>query len=258
MRLEKKAVVITGSTRGIGREIAIMCAEEGADVIISGRDEMQGQEVLQAIQKAGGNATFIKTNIMDSADCKRLIQSCVDRYGKIDGLVNNAGIFPNEELPNVKEDTLDMIFDTNYKGAFFCVQEALKYMSPQRSGSIVNIGSTHWEMGGKGLPAYACSKGALHTLTKHVSFHFAKDRVRCNWISVGWVLSEGEKQRLYNRGLDDDYIKEQAKKYIPFGDYQTARDIAYACVYLLSDEARNVTSSDIEVTGGFDPKRISE
>ena len=251
LRLKDKVIVVTGATRGIGSGIAKMLAKEGAHVIISGRNIEEGTSLESEIRKAGFNAGFIKADISLVRDCYSLIDTAVKIGGKIDGLVNNAGIFPNYKIMETSEETFDSVMATNIKGPFFTTQRALKYMTKQKTGSIVNIGSTHWEVGSDVIAAYSVSKGALHTLTRHVSHHFAKDGVRCNWITVGWVLTPGELQRVEKKGHDLAWLEAEAAGRIPSGKMQMPEDIAGACVFLLSDESSQVTDADIKVTGGF-------
>lgn len=251
MRLQDKVIVVTGATSGIGKGIARVLSDEGAYVVLAGRSSNAGRNVEEQICRKGGNAIFMETDIRRVDMCRQLIDETVNKYGRIDGLVNNAGIFPYAGFEEVTEEMYDSVLETNTKGAFFCTQQAVKYMKRSKEGSIVNIGSTHWQTGGQGLSAYSVSKGGLHTLTEHISHHYAPDGIRCNWVTVGWVMSEGEKSRLLHTGMTEADIAAQAEKEIPMGRFQTAEDIANACVYLLSDEAKQVTGTDILVTGGF-------
>ncbi len=251
MRLEKKVIAITGATSGIGKGIARMLAKEGASVVIAGRNREKGVSLEEELRKKGEDCCFIATDVEKVEDCRALIDKTVERYGKIDGLVNDAGIFPCIPFEDVTEEIYDRVMDTNIKGAYFCTQQAVSHMKGQGFGSIVNIGSTHWQTGGSGLSAYGISKGGLHTLTEHIAHHYAPYGIRCNWVSVGWVMSEGELARCLDLGMTEEEIAAQAKKEIPTGSFQTAEDIAYACVYLLSDESKQVLGTDINVTGGF-------
>ena len=256
MRLRDKVIVVTGSTKGIGAAVAKMCAAEGAKVIVSGRNINDGNAVVGEICENGGDAIFVRCDVSKVDDCKNLIDSAVARYGKIDGLVNNAGIFPRIDLLDTTEEEYERVMETNVKGAYFCTQNALRYMVEQHSGSIVNIGSTHWKMGGATQSVYAMTKGALHTLTQHVAHHFCRKGIRANWVTVGWVISEGEMDLTISEGHDMNYLNSLLPMVMPSGQFQTGDDIAYACVYLLSDEAIQVTGTDIEVTGGFKPEAI--
>lgn len=256
MRLKDKVIAVTGSTKGIGADIACVCAAEGAKIIVSGRSAACGEKIAEDIRAAGGRAAFVPCDMVRTEDCRRLIQQTVEIYGRIDGLINNAGIFPRVSLLDMHEDTLDAVLDVNLKGAFWCTQTALKQMVAQGAGSIVNIGSTHWRMGGEALAAYAMSKGALHTLTQHVAHHFCRRGIRCNWVTVGWVLSDGERELMRQEGHDMAYMNALLPHVMPSGQFQTGEDIAKACVFLLSDEAGQVTGTDIEVTGGFKPEGL--
>jgi len=251
MRLKDKVVVVTGATKGIGRGIAEILAQEGASLVISGRNFEEGETLARKLREAGNRVEFFRADISQTKECYALIDKAVEIYGRIDGLVNNAGIFPYFEIMETTEETFDAVLATNTKGPFFTSQRALKYMMRQKSGSIVNIGSTHWEVGSKELPAYAVSKGALHTLTRHVAHHFAGFGIRCNWITVGWVFSPGEISRVEKDGHDLNWLKERASSSMPLGKVQTPEDMAYACVFLLSDESSQVTGTDIKVNGGL-------
>ena len=251
MRLKDKVIVVTGATKGIGNGISRVLAREGAYVILSGRSTNEGEELAGEIKKSGCQAEFIRSDVSRVEDCYHLIDRAVEIGGKIDGLVNNAGIFPYFNFMETNEETFDSVMATNIKGPFFATQRALKYMIEQKNGSIVNIGSTHWQVGSELISAYAVSKGALHTLTQHVSHHFAKYCVRCNWITVGWVMTPGELSRVEKGGHDLAWLQERAAGAIPSGRMQTPEDMAHACTFLLSDESSQVTGADIKVTGGF-------
>ncbi len=255
MRLKGKRILVTGATKGIGRGVARMAAREGALVALTGRDEAQGRAAEAEIRAGGGTAFFIPGDLLSADACFRVVDEARNKLGGLDGLVNNAGVFPHIPLMETDEKTFDAVMAINAKAPFFLTQRALRHMTQSGGGSIVNIGSTHWYMGAASLPVYSMSKGALHTLTQHVSQHFAAQGVRCNWVTVGWVLSPGEIKRHLEDGHDQAWISNLAKEYIPLGNFQTEEDIAYACVYLLSDEARQVTGTDIGVTGGFKPER---
>lgn len=256
MRLQDKVIAITGSTKGIGASIAKVCAQHGAKIVVSGRNVKDGEHVVEQIRSNGGEAIFVKCDVSDLDNARALIDETVKAFGRIDGLVNNAGIFPRVPLLDVTEEDYESVMDVNIKGTFFCSQQALRYMKEQHCGSIVNIGSTHWAMGGPTQPVYSLSKGAMHTLTQHVSQHFGRSGIRCNWVTVGWVLSEGELALTHAEGRTMDEMNEYARQLIPSGSFQTGEDIAMACIYLLSDESRQVTGTDILVTGGFKPEAI--
>ena len=253
-RLDGKVVVVTGSTRGIGRGIALLCGREGARVVIAGRNEEEGRQVVKELADGGyGEAIFIQTDVRKVEECERLIEAAVEQFGRIDGLVNNAGIFPNYTIEETTEEILDEVYAINFKGAFFCTKYAINEMKKVGGGSIVNIGSTHAFGGNEDLTAYACSKGALHTLTRHVSKNQARFQIRANWITVGWVATPGEISLRISQGRDLGWLEQQARERTPMGRLQTEEDIALSAVFLLSDESSQVTGVDLNVTGGFTP-----
>jgi NAD(P)-dependent dehydrogenase (short-subunit alcohol dehydrogenase family) len=250
-RLKDKVVVITGGTKGIGRGIAKMCASEGALVAISGRSVREGNQVVREIKEEyGSEALYVQTDISNNHDCKSLIQQTVERFGRIDGLVNNAGIFPRGDMLDTSEELFDAIFNVNIKGAFFCSQYAMEVMLNAGGGSIVHIGSTNAFMGQRDLAAYSCSKGALLTLSKHIAGNYTKHGIRSNWITVGWVASEGEVELHERMGISPNELETLGQRTIPSGRLQTPEDYGYGVVYLLSDESSQVTGTELTITGG--------
>jgi len=252
MRLEGKVVVITGATKGIGKGIAQMCAKEGAKVVICGRNKEAGQALAGEIEAMyETEALFLQKDISSELACQELIEETVSHFGRIDGLVNNAGIFPRGTILTTNEELFDSIFDVNMKGPFFCSKYAIKAMKETGGGSIVQIGSTNGYKGAENLVAYSCSKGALLTLNKSIAAHYAKDGIRSNWVTVGWVASEGEIELHESMGTSEAELKEMATNAIPSGRMQTAEDMAYGVVYLLSNESSQVTGTELHINGGL-------
>lgn len=250
-RMKDKVAIITGSTSGIGRGIAILLAKESAKVVIVGRNSKSGLEVIQKIQNFGGEARFLQTDITKEEDCKRLIQTAVDSYGTIDVLVNNAGIFPRSDLETTTEELWDQVMAVNVKGAFFCCKYAIPVMLKQKKGSIVNIGSTHaYGARRPGIFAYSISKGGLLALSRTLAKTYAHEGIRVNWVTVGWVITPGEIAVTETEGKDEEWLKEQGKD-LPMGRHQTPEDIAYTVLYLASDESSQVTGAEVNVTGGW-------
>jgi NAD(P)-dependent dehydrogenase (short-subunit alcohol dehydrogenase family) len=251
-RLSDKVVVITGGTKGIGKGIAFMAAEEGAKVIINGRNEKDGEQVVREIfEHYGTEALFVKGDISKEEACKQLIDEAVKRFGKVDGLVNNAGIFPRGSMIDTTEELFESIFAVNIKGAFFCSKYAIQSMLKTGGGSIVHMGSTNAYKGGKDLAAYSCSKGAMLTLNRHIAAHYGRNKIRSNWITVGWVASEGEIElhKGYGRSIED--LNDLAKASVLSGRMQTPEDMAHGTVFLLSDEASQITGTELAINGGL-------
>ena len=255
MLLLGKTVIVTGGTHGIGRSIVMGCAAEGANVVFSGRDEAAAEDVLREIGKTKaprGEVRFVRADLTDAEACFTLVESTVKRYGRLDGLVNNAGIFPPGTMLDTSVETLDNVLSVNVRAAFLLCQRAITHML-KHGGSIVNIGSTHADAGSPGIAAYAVSKGALRTLTRHIALNYIGAGIRANWITVGWVLTEGDYAAQRGRGLDDEQIRANAAERIPSGRYQAGSEIADATVFLLSDKSISHTDTDMRVTGGFMP-----
>jgi NAD(P)-dependent dehydrogenase (short-subunit alcohol dehydrogenase family) len=251
-RLSGKVVVVTGATQGIGKGIACMCAAEGAKVTISGLNHKDGQRVVQEIQELYGvEALFVKGDLTREEACMQVIDQTVSQFGRIDGLVNNAGIYPRSGVTDTTEEMFDSVFALNIKAPFFLCKYAVPAMMSNVGGSIVNIGSMHGYRGGKELAAYACSKGALLTLSRHLASNYANQQIRSNWVTVGWVASEGETELHQSMGKNTDQLYDSAKTIIPSGRMQTAEDNAYGVIYLLSDEASQVTGTELFITGGM-------
>ncbi|QHW31302.1 SDR family oxidoreductase [Paenibacillus rhizovicinus] len=250
-RLAGKTIVITGGARGIGKGIALKCALQGANVVLAGPNEQEGEAAVRDIeQQTGSEALYVRTDVTKVDDCRALMAAAAERFGRIDGLVNNAGIFPRGDLLNTPEELFDSVFDVNVKGAFYCSQYAVAAMIETGGGSIVQIGSTNAYVGQPDLAAYSISKGASLTLSKHIAAHFGGQRIRSNWITVGWVASDGEVELHRKMGIGKDELAAMGASIVPSGRLQTEEDIAFGAVYLLSDESSQVTGTELAITGG--------
>jgi len=252
--LKGKIIVINGGTKGLGKGIAISAAKEGANVVISGRNENDGKEVIDNIKKnTKSEVLFIKSDVRNTDNCEMLIKNTIKFFGRIDGLVNYTGITTRGLITETEEKQFHDILDTNFKSAFFCCKFAIKSMLQSGGGSIVNIGSTHGYGGAKNMAAYACSKGAVLTLTKHISKNYAKNQIRANWITMGWVATPNEIELFKSLGHDLNWLNEQGKKTIPMGRLQTVEDNVPAVLFLLSDHSSHVTGAELHISGGFFP-----
>lgn len=250
--LKDKVVVVTGGTKGLGRGASIGVAQRGAKVVIGGRDKKAGEEVVAEIGKTtGSEAAFVQGDITKVTACEELIEGAVSRFGRIDGLINYAGILPASSITETEESTFDDVFAINVKASFFCAKYAVAAMLRGGGGSIVNIGSLHGYGGDRDRAAYACSKGALLTLTKHIARNYAKDHIRANWITMGWVITPGELALREKQGRDVEWVEEQGRNVMPMGRLQTVEDNVPAIVLLLSDEASQITGTEIHISGGF-------
>ena len=249
--LKGKVAIITGSTGGIGEGIARALAAEGICVVISGRRIDEGEQVAAQIRARGGEATFVHTDVAREQDCTALVRAAVDRFGQLDILVNNAGIFPMTPMMEVSAAQWDDVFSTNVRGAFLCSQAAIPALKQQGGGSIINIGSTLVYRGMGDRIAYACSKGALLTMTKVMARELLPLHIRVNWVTVGWVATPGEVElRNQDMGNGQGYLAEMGKR-APLGRLETVDETAAGVVYLVSDAASHVTGCELNISGGM-------
>ncbi len=249
--LKDKVVVVSGGTKGVGRGVVLGCAEKGADVVIGGRDHESAEKILEQVHQMGRRGIFVHTDLRHAEDCGKLFDEAVAEFGRIDGFVNYAGLLPSCDMPDCTPELFDRVFDVNIRGAFFCTQRAIHYMQKFGGGSIVMFGSPHAWCGEKDRSIYACSKGALLTLSEHVAHHYAVDKIRCNFITMGWVPTEGELAMRAEQGMDVHQLREFAKPYMPMGRMQEVEDLVPGVLYLLSDYASQVTGANLRMTGGL-------
>lgn len=248
-----KVAVVTGSTRGIGAAIAKRLSADGFAVVVSGRSAAQGAAIANEITISGGTAFFQPADIADPSACRALVDAAVDRYQRIDVLVNNAGIFPIAEIGDTTPELWDMVFSINVRGAFLCTQAAIPHLKNRGGGVIVNIGSTTTFRCLSDRIAYATSKGALLTMTKRLAEVLLPDRIRVNWVTVGWVPTEGElelRSRGTQSGSGEAFLAEMGAQ-APLGRLETVEDIAAGVAYLVSDEASHVTGCELNISGGL-------
>jgi NAD(P)-dependent dehydrogenase (short-subunit alcohol dehydrogenase family) len=235
----------------MGEGIARRLAAEGAAVVVSGRRAEPGEQVAQSLRDAGARALFIRADVALESECMALIQGAVGRFGRLDILVNNAAITPAEPSDRLSVAVWDQTFAINTRGAYLCSREAVPAMRRQGGGRIINIGTTVPFRGRMERLAYACSKGALLTMTKILARELVADRILVNWITVGWVATPMEvelRNRLHGDG--QAFLEEQARQ-APLGRLETVEDIAAGVVYLASDEASHVTGCELNISGGL-------
>lgn len=249
--LKGKVIVISGGTKGIGRALALACAAAGAGVVIGGRDEQVAAAILQDIRNDGSRGLFVPTDLRRPETCKTLFDKTVDAFGRVDGFVNYAGVTPAASLLETPPEMLDEVMDVNFKAAFLCCRYAIENMEKQGGGSIVLVNSCHADHGEKDRAAYACSKGALWTLAEHISHHYAGQGIRCNTLTMGWSLTDGERKLREKQGIPIEEIEKCAAEAIPMGRMQTAEDYIPGFLYLLSDESSMVTGANLRISGGL-------
>jgi NAD(P)-dependent dehydrogenase (short-subunit alcohol dehydrogenase family) len=250
-QLMGKVALVTGSTSGIGAAIAQAMAAAGAAVVVSGRRRDRGEQLVAAIGAAGGRARYAEADLYRPADCDSVCRAAVEAFDGLDILVNNAAIFPRCDLAATDAEVWDRIHDLNVRAPFLCSRAAAAWMRDHGGGAIINIGSgTAFGRGGGRLFAYACSKAALFSMSMKLAGELAPHRIRVNWVTVGWVLTEKEFEIQAGEGVDRERLAAQEAG-LPMGQYNTAEEIAQGCVYLASAAAARITGSDLNISAGL-------
>lgn len=247
MNFRDKTVIVTGSGRGIGRCIAQGYGYAGAKVVVADITEVEGRETATQITRTGGEALFIRTDVSSPSDIENLVHKSEEYFGRVDILINNAGINKKKSPYDLSADEWDSVINTNLRSVFLCSREAALVMRKNGGGSIVNISSTRAIMSEPDSEAYAASKGGIISLTHALSVSFSRDMIRVNVISPGWIETENYAAL---RPVDhEQHIARRVGK---------PEDIAFACRYLTSDESGFITGANLVIDGGMTRKMIYE
>lgn len=250
-RLKDKVVLVVGSTMGIGRAIAIGAAAEGARVLVTGRTEASGQEVVGKIAEAGGEAFYVRVDVTEPETIAAAVRAAVERYGRLDGIVNNvAGMNLNRIDQRVTELSLEdwnLILATDLTSAFLGMKYGIRAMlEGGHGGSVVNIASESGLRGMNGLEGYTASKGAIVAMTRSVASYYSRYDVRCNTLAVGFVNTGGE--RIEELMRDPVFAGEIKRHHL--GHVGKPEEVAAAAVFLLSGESAYVSGAIIPVDAG--------
>jgi 3-oxoacyl-(acyl-carrier-protein) reductase len=243
LQLNDKVVVVTGAARGIGRTIALEFAKEGANVISN--DISDGTPVAEEIKKMGQKATFIKANISDREEAEQLINKTIEKFGRIDVLVNNAGITRDALIHKMSEENWNDVINVNLKGTFNCSRAAAKFMKEQKYGRIISISSIAGQRGNIGQVNYAASKAGIIGLTKALALELARyGDITANAVSPGFVNTEmamAVPEKILRRVIEA----------IPFHRLAEPEEVAHLVVFLASDKARYITGQVVAINGGY-------
>ena len=244
MRLKDKVILVTGSTTGIGEGMARIFASEGARIMIHGTREKAAQELAAEI---GQNASYVVGPLDDPQVPARLVAETMERFGRLDGLVNNAASMTRGNLDNTDLATFDRVLAINLKAPFLLIQAALPHFRKQGVGRVLNIGSVNGYCGERNQLAYSISKGGMTTMTRNLADAHGPEGIRVNQFNVGWTLTPNEYELKKTEGLPDDWPTKISKTYAPSGRLLSPEDIAWAAVYFLSDEAALINGAILDV-----------
>ena len=246
-RLENKVALISGGSRGMGAAEAEMFAAEGAHVVIADILEDEGRKTAAKIAETGARCLFTNLDVLKASDWESAISTVTSAFGKLDILVNNAGVTSRMMLLETSEPEWDRVMDINTKGTFLGIKTAIPAMKYSGGGSIVNISSQMGLVGADYIsPQYQASKGAVRILTKSVAIQSASDNIRCNSIHPAPI----ETDMTADIRDDADSFQDMLRR-IPMGRYGKPEEVAYAVLYLASDESSFVTGSEVVVDGGW-------
>lgn len=249
MKLQGKVAVVTGGTDGIGKAIAVTFAKEGAKIMMVGRDEKKGQNALEEVRRFG-EVTYFKGDVSDSTQVRKLVEDTIQRYGRIDVLINNAAVCPPGNVVTTSEETWDQVIDVNLKGVFLCCKYMIPHMQKTGGGAIVNIGSINSLMAMENEAAYDASKGGVLMLTRAMALDFAKARIRVNCICPGAIETPMLKASL-DTSPDPKAARQSLTAKHPLRRTGTPGEVAQAALFLATDASSFVTGAVIPVDGGI-------
>lgn len=243
MRLENKVVIITGAGSGIGKETALLFAKEGARVVVADVNEKAGEETVVEIKK-NGEGFFVKLDVSNREQAKQMVKTTLEKYGRIDVLINNAGIVQDAFLSKMTEEQWDRVINVDLKGVFNCSQAVVEVMINQGNGVIINTSSIVGVEGNVGQVNYAAAKAGLIGMTKTLAKEIGKKGIRVNAVAPGFIATPMTSNV-------PEKILEMMKEKTPLRRLGEAKDVAYAYLYLASDEANFVNGAVLCVDGGL-------
>ena len=247
MRLKERVALITGSSRGVGRAIALAYAKEGASVVVNyTSNQTAAEEVVKEIKEKGGRAILFKADVARAAEAEALVQKGIEEFGSLDILVNNAGFSRPAMLLKMSEDQWDQVVDIHLKGAFLCSQFAARHMKEQNKGKIINITSVAGIVGTVGQINYSAAKGGLLSFTKSAARELARYNICVNVISLGIVATD-----MTEKIRTDEKLKEIYMNRILLKRFAEPDDISPAFIFLGSDESSYITGQLLCVDGGY-------
>ena len=247
-RVENKVVIVTGGALGIGRETCLLLAKEGAKVAITDVLVKEGQDLVEEINLSGGIAKFWHLDVTNEKEVEKVYAEVVKEFGKLNATVNNAGIAGvDKPTHDITEKEWDAVMNVNVKGVFFCTKHAIAHMQKSGNGSIVNLSSIYGLIGAGDIPPYHASKGAVRLMSKNDALIYAKDNIRVNSVHPGFIWTP----LVEELGKKNPGFRKQLDSLHPIGHVGESIDIAYGILYLISDESKFVTGSELVIDGGY-------
>lgn len=242
--VKDKVVLVTGSTTGIGEFIARRVVAEGGGVMVHGRSEPRAVELADEL---GDSAAYTLGDLQDPDVAHELVEATIDRFGRLDGLVNNAALLTRSNLETTSVELFDRLVAVNMRAPMLLTQAAVDHFRTQQGGVIVNVGSINALGGERNLLVYSMTKGAMQTMTRNLSAYLAHEGIRINQINVGWTLTDNEKEIKIQDGLKEGWWNEIPPQHAPSGRIFSPEEIAAHVVFWLSDMAGPVNGSVLEI-----------
>ena len=244
MSLDNKVALVTGAGRGIGQAIAVMLAQDGVDIVVNDMDSDSAEQTAEMIHSIGRKTLVSGANIVERSEVETMFDAITNQFGRLDVLVNNAGITRDNLLVKMTEEEWDQVMAVNLKGVFNCTQLAAKMMAEQNSGKIVNVSSASGQMGNIGQVNYATSKAGIIGMTKTLAKELARFNINVNAIAPGFINTPMTAQV-------PDKVKEMIKSSIPLNRFGESEDVARAVKFLVSEDSNYITGQVIACNGGL-------
>ncbi len=242
-------VMILGGAKGVGLEILKSCHDKNYQVAFCGRNREHGQRIIDELD--GTDRLYYHTlDLNNTIELENYYLETIKRFTKIDALILYAGISPVASISDTTEEQFNDVFNVNLKAPYFLLKHVLKHMKQNLSGSIVFFGSPHMDYGHEDRAAYALTKSSLYTLSTHIAHHYAKFKIRSNYVVMGWTNTEGELDLRAQEGTDEAQLLDMASKIVPMGRMLNPTEPVAAVMHLISNDSAMTTGSIIRITGG--------
>ena len=242
--MKGKVALVTGAAQGIGKAVALLLARNGADIIVSDINLEKAEETAREVEGLGQRALAVKTNVAEANDVEKMVQTALERFGRIDILINNAGITRDKLLLRMSDEDWDAVLGVNLRGTFLCTRAVIRPMAKQKSGKIVNIASVVGTMGNAGQANYGASKAGVIGFTKTVAREYAPRGINVNAIAPGYIETP------MTEALPEK-AKEELKRMIPMDRLGKPEDVAEAVLFLVSEASSYITGQVLHVNGGI-------